>query len=247
MAKPIYLSSEGVRAELIELKQLSPERVEPKTFSPVNHSRVKRSKLVVSLIVDNSSSLDDQRSALMKQSLNDFCMKIKNSEAGRDLDLAVYGFDGFSPRVIKGYDGEIDINRFDNGGIQVLGKTIELAMDELVERVKLYKSHNIETHKPWLIVMSDGGAYGDLQEQVNKLKTIIKGKKITYFPFCLSSYELDPSLEPLAKLKMFLRIRDNKFTELFNFLYNTLYQRITTPEDVQMRLDKKALAGFIAR
>ena len=30
LAKPTYLSSEGVRAELIELKQLSPDRVKPK-------------------------------------------------------------------------------------------------------------------------------------------------------------------------------------------------------------------------
>ena len=63
----------------------------------------------------------------------------------------------------------------------------------------------------------------------------------------MSAQELDPSLEPLAKLKMFLKIRDNKFNELFSFLFNTLDQRINTPEDVHMTLDKQAISGFIAR
>jgi uncharacterized protein YegL len=236
-----------VKPEPRRHEELKPEPQKQESFRPVNNSRVKRGKLVVSLIVDNSSSLEGNRFDIMKQSLSKFADQIKNSEIASDLDLAVYGFDGFSPRVLKGYDGDLDIGRFDNGGIQVLGKTIELAMDELVERVKLYKSHNIDTHKPWLIVMSDGGAYGDLSEQVTKLKSVIRSKKLTYFPFCLSAVELDRSLDPLAKLKMFLKIRDNKFPELFNFLYNTLEERINTPEEVPMRLNKQEIAGFIAR
>ena len=227
------------------IPQPEPKREEP--FRPVNNSRMKRSKLVVSIVVDNSTSLDDHRSALMKDALNNFYNQVKTSNIKGDLDLAVYGFDGFSPRVIKGYDGELDINRFDNGGIQVLGKTIELAMDELVERQKLYQAHNIETHKPWLIVLTDGGAYGDLDSQVSKLKKVIRNKKLTYFPFCLSEYPMDPSMDSLAKLKMFLKIRDNKFSNLFNFLYNTLAQRINTPDEVNMKLDRQALKGFIAR
>lgn len=246
MSTPAY--SRNIPNETKVVQPIS--KVEPikEEFKPVDKStRTKRNKLVVSIVVDNSTSLNDERSLMMKNALNGFNKLIQNSDIVSDLDLAIYGFDGFSPRVIKGYDGELDVGRFDNGGIQVLGKTIELAMDDLVERQKLYKQHSVDTHKPWLIILTDGGAYGDLTEQVTKLGKVIKSKKITYFPFCLSAMELDQSLEPLAKLKMFLKIRDNRFTDLFNFLYNTISQRIHTPDDVPMRLDRQALKGFIAR
>ena len=240
-----------VEVEKEEIKVVEKEEiktVEKETpFVPVNNTRVKRNKLVVSLVIDNSSSLTDKREEVVKKSLKLFGQKLQASDFSTDLDLAVYGFDGFSPRVIKGYDGELDINRFDNGGIQVLGKTITLAMDDLVERQKLYKEHNIETHKPWLIVLSDGGSYGDLTEVSGKLKNIVKSKKLTYFPFSLSTLPLEESMEPLAKLKMFLKIKDDQFDLLFDFLFNTLQTRINTPKNDSMTLDKKAISGFIAR
>lgn len=231
----------------VPVQRTAPTPKPQESFRPVNNSRQKRSRLVVSMVVDNSSSLNEQRTTKLKRALTNFNNKLKAANIDADLDLAIYGFDGFSPRVIKGFDGAYEENRFDNGGIQVLGKTVEMAMDDLVARQKLYKEHGIETHKPWLIILSDGGAHGDMTEQVTKLKTVIKGKKITYFPFSLSSMPLDQSLEPLAKLKMFLKIRDDLFEELFDFLYNTIYQRVTTPDEVHMTLDRKALAGFIAR
>ena len=232
-----------------EPRRETPRQVPPRQeFKPVNKtSRQKRSKLVVSIIVDNSSSLNEERQKLMKDALNMFDTSIQNSDIKNDLDYAIYAFDGFSPRVLKGYDGEFDVNRFDNGGIQVLGKTIELAMDELVARQKLYQSHNIETHKPWLIILTDGGAYGDITDQVKKLKTVVRGKKITYFPFNLNTMELDETLQPLAKLKMFLKVKEDLYDDLLMFLYNTISQRINTPDDVPMTLDRQALARFIAR
>jgi uncharacterized protein YegL len=230
------------------IKEVKVEEIKQEEFKPVNeHSRVKRNKLVVSLIVDNSSSLNEERAGKMKASLDVFFKNLQNSDIYSDLDIAIYGFDGFSPRVMKGYDGDFDISRFDNGGIQVLGKTIETAMEDLVERQKLYKSHNIETHKPWLVILTDGGAYGDITEQVNKLKGVLRNKKVTYFPFCLNTMEVDDSLLPLQKLKMFLKVREDKFTELFTFLFNTITQRINTPENVPMHLDRDAIGGFIAR
>jgi len=231
------------------VEEIKPEVVTPKeeSFRPVRNSRIKRGKLVVSMIVDNSSSLNAERSELLKNALDSFYKDISSSDVASDLDLAVYGFDGFSPRVIKGYDGDLDIQRFNNGGIQVLGKTIEAAMDDLISRQKLYESHNIETHKPWLIILTDGGAYKDVTPQAKRLKSIVRNKKITYFPFSLSTMELDPSIESLSKLKMFLKVRDNKFTELFNFLSKTLKERINTPDGVSMKLDRETLKGFIAR
>lgn len=215
--------------------------------TPIRPSRSKRDKLVVSLVVDNSSSITGERALKLKNSLQSFADKIAQSDFVNDLDLAVYGFDGFSPRVIKSFDGQFDPARFDMGGVQVLGKAIELAMDELVARQKEYKELPLETHKPWLIVLSDGDAYGETQTIANKLKNIVQTKKITYFPFSLSSYQIEDTLSPLAKLKTFLKIKEDRFEDLFDFLFNTLNTRIHTPKDDPMTLDRQAIQGFIAR
>lgn len=234
----------------VEPTRVEPTRVEPTRVEPTrvpNKPRVKRNKLVVSLILDNSSNVVDDREAALRQALEHFNQRLQQSDIKADLDIAIYGFDGFSPRVIKNYDGNLDISRFDNGGVQVLGKAIDLGMKELADRQKLYAAHNIETHRPWLIVLADGGAYGDLSETSERLKKVLKQKKITYFPFSLSDGPLEQSLDPIAKLKMFLKVKDNRFMDLFDFLFNTLETRINTPKNDLMTLDKKSLAGFVAR
>lgn len=237
-----------VKPEPVPTQTTTPVNKDPREqFAPIQNTRSKRNKLVVSLVVDNSSGLKDEREAKLRKALEYFNQRLTSSDISRDLDLAVFGFDGFSPRQIKGFDEQLEINRFDNGGIQVLGKTIDLAMVELAERQKLYASHNIETHKPWLIVLSDGGAYGDLKETAGKLKKVLKERKVTYFPFSLNAGQLEESLDPITRLKMFLKVKDDMFMELFDFIFNTLETRINTPKDDLMRLDKKAISGFIAR
>ena len=234
--------------EPLPTQTTTPVNTDPREqFAPLQNTRSKRNKLVVSLVVDNSSSLTDEREAKLRAALAHFNQRLQASDISRDLDLAVFGFDGFSPRQIKGFDEQLEISRFDNGGIQVLGKTIDLAMIELAERQKLYASHNIETHKPWLIVLADGGAYGDLTETAGKLKKVLKERKVTYFPFSLNAGQLEENLDPITRLKMFLKVKDDMFVELFDFIFNTLETRINTPKDDLMRLDKKAIQGFIAR
>jgi uncharacterized protein YegL len=225
----------------------SPEPAMKEKVDSPTPPRKKRNKLVVSIVLDNSSSLTDEREAHLKQALEHFNNRLLASDIKDDLDVAIYGFDGFSPRVIKDYDTELNINKFDNGGIQVLGKAIDKGMLDLAERQRLYQSHNVETHKPWLIVLADGSAYGDLSETANKLKQVLKQRKLTYFPFSLNAGAFDETLNPLLKLKMFLKVKDDMFTELFDFLFNTLETRINTPKDDLMTLDRKAISGFIAR
>jgi uncharacterized protein YegL len=225
-----------------------PVKTDPREqFAPLQNSRSKRNKLVVSMVIDNSSSLSDERETKLREALVHFNQRLQGSDIARDLDLAVFGFDGFSPRVIKSFDEQLDISKFDNGGIQVLGKTIDMAMVDLADRQKLYASHSIVTHKPWLIVLADGGAYGDLSGTAEKLKKVLKDRKVTYFPFSLNAGQLDESLDPITRLKMFLKVKDDMFIELFDFIFNTLQTRINTPKDDLMRLDKKAIQGFVAR
>jgi len=239
---------ERVPEPLVSSTTTTPVEKDPREqFAPLQNTRSKRNKLVVSLVIDNSSSLTDGRDGKLRDALDMFGQQLQASDISRDLDLAVFGFDGFSPRQIKGFDDKLEISKFDNGGIQVLGKTIDLAMIELAERQKLYAAHNIETHKPWLIVLADGGAYGDLTKTAEKLKKVLKERKVTYFPFSLNAGQLEESLDPITRLKMFLKVKDDMFTELFNFILSTLETRINTPKDDLMRLDKKAIQGFIAR
>lgn len=237
-----------ITPEPVSTNTIVEERKDPRDqFAPLQNTRRKRNKLVVSLVVDNSSGLTDERESKLRLALDLFGQRLQASDISDDLDLAVFGFDGFSPRQIKGFDEQLEISRFDNGGIQVLGKTIDLAMVELAERQKLYASHNLETHKPWLIVLADGGAYGDLTKTAEKLKKVLKERKVTYFPFSLNAGQLEESLDPITRLKMFLKVKDDMFNELFDFIFNTLETRINTPKDDLMRLDKKAIQGFIAR
>lgn len=207
----------------------------------------KNDKLVVSLVIDNSASIQGTRATLLKEALEIFNQKLISSDIKVDLDLSIYGFDGFSYGVIKDFDQPFDINNFEVGGVQVLGKAMDKAMKELLKRDLSHKHKNIETHRPWLIVLTDGDCYGDITTVASTLKGHLKNRELTYFPFSLSSYELEETLEPLQKLKMFLKIKEDKFDDLLVFIFNTLQTRIQTPKTEAMTLDREVLSRIIAR
>ena len=204
-------------------------------------------KLVVSLVVDNSSSIQGERATKLKEAINIFMDKLNSSSIKEDLDLAVYGFDGFNYGIIKEFDKDIDLSKFDLGGVQVLGKTLKQSLNDLLERNTLYKQQNIETHRPWLIVLTDGDSYGDVGEVANELKRKLRTKELTYFPFSISNYEIEDNLTPLQKIKMFLHVKPDMFDDLLLFIYETLETRIKTPKESAMTLNREALQRIIKR
>ncbi len=215
--------------------------IEPVVIKP------QRDKLVVSLVVDNSSSIQGERATKLKEAIKLFNDKVQDSEFKDDLDVAIYGFDGFTHGAIKSFGKDLELEVFDKGGVQVLSKTMDQALTDLINQNKQYNNNNIQTHRPWLIVLTDGDCYGDITPVAKRLKKHLKSKELTYFPFTLSNYEIEDSLEPLSKLKMFLKVKEDMFDDLLLFIFNTLQTRIETPKEDAMTLNRENLSRIIAR
>ena len=210
-------------------------------------TKPKRDKLVVSLVVDNSSSIQGERATKLKEAIKMFNDKISESVYKDDLDVAIYGFDGFTYSAIKSFGKEMELELFEKGGVQVLSKTMDQALTDLMNQDSQYEKQNIRTHRPWLIVLTDGDCYGDISGVAKKLRKHLKNRELTYFPFSLSNYEIEDSLEPLSKLKMFLKVKEDMFDDLLLFIFNTLQTRIETPKDEAMTLNRENLSRIIAR
>ncbi len=233
-------------------KQAKKEEIkEVETIKPVDLDfstpPSKNDKLVVSLVVDNSSSIQGERATLLKNALSQFTEKLNTSSIKNDLDLQIYGFDGFSYSIIKEFDKEIELDKFDAGGVQVLGKTLNKALADLLERDTSLKARNIKTHRPWLIVLTDGDSYGDVSGFADTLHQKLRKKELTYFPFNLSTYDVEETLNPLQKIKMFLTVKTDMYDDLLLFIYETLETRIRTPKENAMTLNREALSRIIKR
>lgn len=243
----INLPKSKPKRKLIEEEPVITEEPTITEEPEVPISRPLRDKLVVSMVVDNSSSIQGERAKKLKEAIHQFSQLVNQSDIKHDLDYSVYGFDGFTYSIIKPFNEDLELSLFDKGGVQVLGKTMEKAMTDLMIQNHSYKKANIVTHRPWLIVLTDGDCYGSIEDVAQTLKKHLKDKELTYFPFSLSNYELEDSLEPLGKLKMFLKVKEDMFDDLLQFIFNTLETRIKTPKDEAMTLDKEQLSRIIAR
>ena len=202
-------------------------------------------RLLISLIIDNGSSIGSIRLNQFKDSLRDFERAIIEEGLTSNVDLNIIGFGGFEPKIIKNFDDpRIKFDSIDSGGIQVLGKSMELAMKQLHTRQGHYDNIGTMVYKPWLIVLSDGDAYGDLSSAIDSLKTSIKAGELIYFPFALNDEELEGTMDGLVKVKPFLQLKNNDFSGLFKWMKNTVIERLNTDITQKMTLSKEKFLGW---
>lgn len=202
-------------------------------------------KLLLTIIIDNSSSMKGEKITKLKQALTMFHEKVNLNEINNNLDYSVIGFNNLDAKIYKNFEEDL-VNYYDinEGGLALLNQAITLGIHNLEKKLNEYKNQGYSLYRPWFILLFDGQCYEDLN-CLPKFIELIKNKAITYFPFTLSDSQCDEKLDNLQKIKRPLIIVNDLYDKLFDWLYETVYKRITTPVDKGIKLERKAFAGWV--
>ena len=201
-------------------------------------------RLVITLIVDNSAAMQGDRFTSFKSAFDKCLARIKEANP-TNLDLEIIAYDEFSPKVLMSYKTK----DFNCGELQpykmpFLGKAISTAVKDLSQLNEKYGEKEVPIYKPWFFILTDAYSFDDVDEGVNAMKQYFAENKVLYMPFLLSQRKIPSNIEPLAKVKSFMRIKDNAYEEFFDWFYNMAYKRATTPKETPVKFDRADFEGW---
>lgn len=141
-------------------------------------------RLPLALVLDTSGSMEwgnPKPIDLLNQGLRTLKEEIENDEiAMMALELSMVNC-GEEVKEINQFDNiyNIDIPELQASGGTPLGESVELALEKLDERKKLYKKNGVQYYQPMLLIMTDGFATDYTANAVKKVKDKVKDKKLT--------------------------------------------------------------------
>ncbi len=207
----------------------------------------KKAKLLISISLDNSASMKGEKIEAIKKSILSFNERIEKEGLNENLDYSITVFKGFNCAILKSFEETTISKEFSAGGIPFVDLSIEKSIEELKNRVDLLKNDGVPFFKPWLIVLSNGENFGNVDVAVDLIKQMASEGKLTYFPFALSDREFDASLINLRKLKKFITIKDSRYDDLFNWIYTIAKKRVETPIDQSFGIEANSYDGWTVK
>lgn len=207
---------------------------------------IKKTKMLMTLVIDNSASTKVNVIKKLQSSLSAFDENIKNNHIDDVFEYNVISFQQFDAIEIKGFeDSRNPAAPLHASGLPMHHKAIPLALDKLKKRSNDLNSQ-IE-YKSWLVYLMDGFNYDSIQNEVFMLLESLKKGDVNYFPFVTTERPLDSSLDGLQKIKRPLVIIDYKYDQLFSWLFETLKARLNTLPSDTFTLKPDSFDGWIRK
>ncbi len=143
------------------------------------------------LLVDVSGSMDGKPIKELNNGLQEFYNALQqDSLALGRADVSIISF-GSTVKIEMGFrPAEMyEAPTLTAYGLTSMNQGIITALDEIEKRKTLYKSQGVKYYRPWLFVLTDGLPTDDHMESeaMQKLRTAIENKKVTYMPMGIGS------------------------------------------------------------
>lgn len=205
---------------------------------PPKHVNMQHMPVV--LLCDTSGSMYGTPLQNATMAVNRFAADVcKDNKAAGLVDVAVIGFDE-EPTVVQGFRPitELEPVQFTAGGGTNLSSALELAVNKLRERCKLYANNGIEIKMPYIILLTDGYG-GDVTEISRIIRQRTADKKMQLWVLAVKGYDK----ETVAKLtdgKRVFELVDEKgydFTDFFDFMAISIKAVSTSSADQRIHVD----------
>lgn len=208
-------------------------------------------RVPVALCIDTSSSMGGDPIHELVAGVNQFYDAIDEDDDAHDAaEVCIVEFNSHA-KVIQEFASVERLRRISSispRGATHMGEGVNLALDRLEERKKLYSDNGVLYFQPWLVLMTDGGPNGsesELKRAVQRVTDMIGNKKLTIFPIGIGA---DADMSVLARFsptKPPLRLQGLSFKEFFEWLSKSVARvSQSSPGDAPPKLDLEGLAGW---
>ena len=185
------------------------------------------------LLVDTSNSMAGPAIDSLNQAINDFKAQTSmDAMAMKRVDVAIVEFND-TARVVQEFSPISHMKPVNlvAGGLTAMGAGINLAIDKLKERNRLYASLGTPCFKPWIFMITDGEPYGEeegvFKEACKRLKDEEgKGKhgKLKFFALGVEGYNKEVLFKMLAHQASprVMELRDLDFSSIFDWMAQSM-------------------------
>lgn len=180
------------------------------------------------LLLDTSGSMDGPPIAELNDGLQTLQSSLMvDSVASLRVELSIITFGGsvMSRQEFANPD-HVDLPILSASGNTPMGQALNLALDRLEERKRIYKAHGIAYYQPWLFLITDGaptdGAHLWRQAR-NRIAELESRKALSIFPIGVEAADMR-KLAELSTKREPLRLRGLNFQDMFIWLSQSLSQ-----------------------
>ncbi|MDR0525692.1 MAG: VWA domain-containing protein [Spirochaetaceae bacterium] len=132
-------------------------------------------------------------------------------------------------------------------GLTPMGEAVNLALDILEERKRMYKDAGIDYFQPWLVLITDGQPEGhnpeELERAIKRTCSLITEKKLTLFPIGVEGANLDV-LSRFSPNRPPLKLQGLKFDEFFEWLGKSIERTSVSIPGEKVPLDQDGIKGW---
>lgn len=207
-------------------------------------------RVPVALCIDTSGSMDGAPIQELVTGVNQFYDAINDDDDAHDAaEVCIVEFNS-SAKVIQEFASIERLQRISSiraSGGTAMGEGVNLALDTLEMRKRLYADNGVLYYQPWLVLMTDGapnGSAAELERAIQRVNDMIGNKKLTIFPIGIGAAADMDVLKRFSPTKLPLRLQGLSFKEFFEWLSKSV-SRVSrsTPGDT-VKLDLEGLAGW---
>jgi len=202
---------------------------------PIENSGEEHLPCVV--LVDTSGSMASAMGEL-NDALNALGEAIKDDpQAVGTVEICVIAFDDHA-RIVMPFGPAYDFEapELDCGGLTAMHEAIDLALSELDARKAQYRAARTNFKRPWVFMLTDGGANDEDNGAFERLLDAQKGRHCTFFSIGIgksADMELLKSLRPDG---MTFGASKENFKEAFVWLGNSLSVTSSSQRDAKIAL-----------
>ncbi len=195
---------------------------------------------LISFVLDNSASLSREKLAALMGSFRRLAEE-KLEEQNVFFELLCY--DTFTPAVVKSFD-DAEIAPVFAGRMPLLSRTVECALQRLLDQSAKLREASISARRPWLVVLCDGFTFDKTDALAARLCDLEKEGTVLYLPFLLRETPLCERLEALNRAKRMIGITEGGIDALFDFLHALLQRIAESAPDEGVRLGRSDFEGW---
>lgn len=173
------------------------------------------------VLVDTSSSMSRDR-AQLHQGLVELGEALDEQARGR-VEFCIIGFDD-DARVLVPFGPAYDYEAPDIEckGMTAMHKAVECALNELEIRKSQYKENKTSYYRPWIYMLTDGGANDTDNGAFERLVQSQKDKRCIFFPVAIGEDADKELLKSLNEEGVVLKASRENFKNSFVYLSNSI-------------------------
>jgi len=177
------------------------------------------------LLLDSSGSMKGTPIEALNRGVQQFIEELQSDDlTSVSVELGIISF-GNKVDYVQPIDAiaKLSIPKLKADSVTPMGEAVELALNEMMDRITEYKTLGIPFYKPWLIIMTDGEPTDDYRKSAQRLKTLAELEKVIVFAIGVG---VNPNMEILGEFcdskRPPKRLEGLRFAELFTWIKDSL-------------------------